>query len=435
MADRLTSLLQKVYRQKVVTPVIVKVKHNFFENARAMLRDLVPVSLLQAQFGSFLPRVGGLVEFPLSKWKEIPTFDMIATVLTPNIIEEVVQWREVETIYPDFLKWALQTVPPDGMFEDKKGIPFSSTFWTKKLVGANKANEQGFKGEGITVAVIDTGARVSHQQLRRVKMLTAMPEKGGSGADSNGHGSHCVSTVGGAYAIDRKYNIPCEGMAPDCNLVSIQALGFIIGIGFSSDIIQAMEMCIKLDAGVVSMSLGSEDPPPDLENPEAEVINKLTEDGRIIVVAAGNSGPSSGTIGSPGSCANALTVGAWDEIEGSLAEFSSRGPVHGLVKPDVVAPGVRIDSALVGYLDGMVDKTQIKFGAISGTSMACPHVSGLVALMKEKAKKEAGIVLTVSHVKDMMEKYGEEKTNYTGYGLITWDLFERYFEEELKARV
>jgi subtilisin family serine protease len=353
---------------------------------------------------------------------------MVATVLTPNLIEEVAQWREVQRIYPDFIKWAFQVVPPEGIFKDYREKPFTSTYWTKRMLGLDRANRQGFTGRGVTAVVIDTGARVLHEQLRRVKALTAMPEKGGSGQDSNGHGTWCVATVGGAYAIDRRYRVPVEGMAPDCALTSIQALGFIIGMGCTSDILQAMEMSMGLGAKVISMSLGSDEAPKDEDNPEAKAINELVSRGIIPCVAAGNSGPEPSTVGSPGSCLNSLTVGSISPFTGEVSEFSSRGPTagDGYVKPDMVAPGERINSALIGFLDDMVDPTQPHFGAISGTSMATPHAAGLVTCMAQLYRERIGRELTVEEIKTMMESLGHPKTNDDGWGLLSWDVVESW---------
>jgi len=422
---RLTPELLRTYRRRVASPVIIEAKAGVFDRVESQLREIVPISLLEARFHTLLPRVMGLIEFPISKWKEIKTFNMIATVLTPNLIEEVAQWREVQKIYPDYMKWAL-LVPQEGTFKDYRGKTFTSSYWTKRMLGLDRANKQGFTGRGVNTVVIDTGARVVHEQLRRVRALTAMPEKGGSGEDSNGHGSWCVATVGGTYEIDRRYNAQVEGMAPECNLISIQALGFIIGMGCTSDILQAMEMCIGLDAKVVSMSLGADDAPKDEDNPEAKAINELVKRGIIPCVAAGNSGPGDSTVGSPGSCLNSLTVGSISPFTGEVNDFSSRGPTSGdgYVKPDVVAPGERIDSALVGFLDSEVDPTQPKFGPLSGTSMATPHIAGLVTCMAQLYRERVGKELTVEEIKTMMASLGHEKSNDDGWGLLSWSIVE-----------
>ena len=427
MSDRIVRNLLRTYRSKVVSPIIVQARVDVFNKVRAALRELVPVNRLGARFHTFLPRINRLIEFPFAKWKEIKVFNMIGTVLTPNLIEEVAQWREVERIYPDYIKFAL-SVPPAGIFKDQRGKIFTSTYWTKRALGLDVANKKGFTGKGVNAVVIDTGSRTVHPQLRRVRALTAMPEKGGSGEDSNGHGSWCTACVGGSYAMDRRYNVPVEGMAPGSRLISIQALGFIIGTGTTSDVLEAMSMALGVDAKVVSMSLGSTEAPKDEDNPETVAINKLVENGVIPVVAAGNSGPEPETIGSPGSCLNSLTVGSISPFTGEVSDFSSRGPTSGdgLIKPDVTAPGERINSALVGFLDDMVDPTQRRYGPISGTSMATPHDAGLLTCEAQLYREKVGKELTVEEIKTMMAELGHAKNNDSGYGLIDWKMVETW---------
>lgn len=423
---------------RILNPVIVESQPNAFADVEAILRDMVPEKGLMPSFTG-LPRVTRLAEFAFSSFKSIELFNMVGTVLTRDMVEEVAQMREVKKIYPDMIKWALQfpTVPTEGVFQNVKGAPFTSTWWTKKAIGADIANEQGFTGKDVTAVVIDSGARISHPQLRGVQALTAAREKGMSGADSNGHGSWCTACVGGSFATDRAQGAPVEGMAPDSKLISIQALGFVVGIGSSSDIIKAMEMTIELGADVVSMSLGSNDAPPDADNPEAVAIKKMIDADIIPVIAGGNAGPTSETIGSPGSVAEALTVGAHDPVSGELADFSSRGPTggDGLIKPDVIATGVMIDSALVGLLDTMVDPQARQFGAISGTSMATPHVAGLLTNARQFFREELDMILTTDMVKEAMrlnaEAKGIIKDNQIGWGPITWDILTR-FAESLK---
>jgi len=437
--EKLTSSLLSTYRAKTVTPVIVEAVPGSYEDVRASLTKIVPIGLLETQFHTFLPRIMGLVEIPVTKFKEIPTFNMVAAALLPDLIEDIAQLKSVKMIYPDRFIWANSVVPPNGIYTDRKGIPFTSTHWTKRLLGLDIANNKGFSGNGITTAVLDTGVRITHAMLRRVRPLTAAPEKGMSGEDSDGHGSWCNACVGGAQATDPRYNVPVEGMAPQCNLISIQCLGFIIGMGSDSDIIKAMEMSIKQGAKVVSMSLGGDTAPKDSENPETKAINNMASREMIPCIAAGNSGPKPSTVGTPGSCLNSLTVGAWNEISGIIAPFSSRGPTSGdgYVKPDVVAPGWQIDSALVGYLDAMVDPQQLKFGSISGTSMATPHVSGLVTCMAQLYREKVGRELTVDEVKRMMAAMGPnpQKDNNIGWGMISWPLVEQWVSSQYGIKV
>ena len=131
-------------------------------------------------------------------------------------------------------------------------------------------------------------------------------------------------------------------------------------------------------------------------DPLCKVVNKAIESGLVVVAAAGNSGPSRGTILSPGTNQNVITVGAVDDkrtpniSDDTIASFSSRGPtLEGLQKPDLVAPGVSINSLSNTKSDSYVP--------LSGTSMATPLVSGSIALLLNKYTN-----LTPFEVKSML---------------------------------
>jgi hypothetical protein len=251
------------------------------------------------------------------------------------------------------------------------------------------------------------------------------------------HNCWVLACIGGKPFTDPYYNVPTEGFAPNCRLISIKALGYVLGMGSESGVIQAMELARKLGAEIINMSLGSEDVPysPE-EDPEIEVVKKLTEDGIIVVCASGNSGPNPSTINSPGAAEQALTVGALNQFNNTICDFSSRGPVWGLTKPDVCAPGYYIDAPTIGLLDVLEDRKPQRSSWLSGTSMATPHVTGLITLMAQALKKN-GLKLKTEMVKDMMSKYGQvtTKDNSYGWGVPTWEIFEKYCSEVLGIKV
>ncbi|MFI6418145.1 S8 family serine peptidase [Streptomyces sp. NPDC050842] len=243
-------------------------------------------------------------------------------------------------------------------------------------IGTPKAWEAGLTGKGVKVAVLDTGADLAHPDLGgRVAESKSFIE-GQEVADRNGHGTHVASTVGGSGAgSDGKE----KGVAPDATL----AVGKVLsdeGSGTESQIIAGMEWAAKdIDAKIVSMSLGSREP-SDGTDPMAQAVNTLTaETGALFVIAAGNSG-APGSIGSPGAADSALTVGAVDSAD-EAAYFTSQGPRHGdqALKPDLSAPGVGILAARSQLVTGSGLYT-----AMSGTSMATPHIAGVAALLAEK---------------------------------------------------
>ena len=106
---------------KMLNPVIVEAHANKFADVRAILREMVPKNELLPKFVG-LPRISGLAEFAFNSFTQIEGFNMIGTVLTRDLLEEVAQMREVRKIYPDMIKWALgfPTVPEQGIFADSR---------------------------------------------------------------------------------------------------------------------------------------------------------------------------------------------------------------------------------------------------------------------------------------------------------------------------
>ncbi|MFI0423616.1 S8 family peptidase [Spongiactinospora sp. 9N601] len=247
-------------------------------------------------------------------------------------------------------------------------------------VGAPEAWKSGYTGKGVTVAVLDTGYDPAHPDLQGV--VTHSKSFSSLEPDINdhaGHGTHVASTIAGTGAASGgKY----RGVAPDAKL----AVGKVLSRygGYDSEIVAGMEWAAnEVKAKVVNMSLGGTD--DRRLDPVEEAVNVLSEQtGTLFVAAAGNSGSGEGTVESPGSADAALTVGAVDKQD-RLAEFSSRGPRvgDGAIKPEITAPGVDITAAVPSTPEG-------SYGAISGTSMATPHVAGAAAILAQRRPEWRG---------------------------------------------
>lgn len=236
--------------------------------------------------------------------------------------------------------------------------------------GAPEAWELGFDGTGTKVAVLDTGFDANHPDLKD-QVLISKDFTGEGIADSQGHGTHVASTISGSGAADSSK----VGMAPKAELLIGKVLGH--NGGQFSGIISGMEWAVEQGADVVNMSLGSSEP-TDCTDPMALATAQLTEQSHtLFVVAAGNAGARE-TISSPGCVEGVLTVAAVDE-RGEPASFTSRGSTLGAhtVKPDLAAPGVNIVGAQNGSPNGE------NYVAMSGTSMASPHVAGAAALLRQ----------------------------------------------------
>jgi len=248
-------------------------------------------------------------------------------------------------------------------------------------IGAPTVWQTGARGEGVKVAILDTGVDQTHPDLAGRVTETANFSDSTSTNDPYGHGTHVASIVGGSGAASDGRR---KGVAPKADLLVGKVLGDD-GSGSESQIIDGMEWAVAQGARVVSMSLGS-DQPSDGSDAMSQAVDELSRTTpALFVVAAGNSGrDGASTIGSPGAAASALTVGAVDRDD-SLADFSSRGPRagDGSVKPDVTAPGVGIVAARAAGTTGgdVVDQYYV---AYSGTSMATPHVAGAAALVAQR---------------------------------------------------
>ncbi|MET8360288.1 S8 family peptidase [Micromonospora sp. NPDC005171] len=244
-------------------------------------------------------------------------------------------------------------------------------------IAAPDAWKAGYTGKGVRVAVLDTGADFTHPDLvGRVADRADFTADGGDAVDHNGHGTHVASTIAGTGAAAHGQR---RGVAPDAKLV----IGKVLddhGYGDDSGIIAAMEWAATR-ADVINMSLGGSDP-DDGNDPMSLAVDGLSKStGALFVIAAGNSG---GAISSPGSAASALTVGAVDRND-KLADFSSRGPLvtSHVAKPELVAPGVDIVAARAAGTN-LQDPIDRYYEAISGTSMASPHVAGAAALLAQR---------------------------------------------------
>ncbi len=240
-------------------------------------------------------------------------------------------------------------------------------------IGAPAAWEAGYTGEGVKVAVLDGGVDGAHPDLAGREVAEQNFTEDPDATDVDGHGTHVAATIASAGA---KY----KGVAPDARILDGKVC---VRYGCAESwILGGMQWAVDQGADVVNLSLGGSDQPGI--DPLEEAVNTLSaQSGTLFVIAAGNSGRP-GTVGSPGSADAALTVGAV-ERDDSIAYFSSRGPRvgDGAVKPDITAPGVDVVAAkaATGTIGTPVGEHHV---ALSGTSMATPHVAGAAALIAQQ---------------------------------------------------
>ena len=253
-------------------------------------------------------------------------------------------------------------------------------------VGAPAVWALGYRGEGVEIAVLDTGVDAAHPDLDDLDDLATTSDPkvvlvvdfttDATATDLNGHGTHVASIAAGTGAGSGGSNI---GVAPQAKVWSVKVLGGD-GSGLTSWVLAGLEYAslgpdgvskTGDEADVINMSL-ADAVLSDGTDPMSVAVDAVVDQGLVVVVAAGNFGPSGVTVSIPGVARKAVTVGASDDSD-VIASFSSRGPTVDLrLKPDLVAPGVGIEAA---------DFANTGTKSLSGTSMAAPHVAGLAALL------------------------------------------------------
>jgi serine protease AprX len=269
-------------------------------------------------------------------------------------------------------------------------------------------NVPGVNGQGVVVAVVDSGIDATHPALAKkvvaaVSFVTGDP----STDDSYGHGTHVAGIIAGLGApASRVTPLYQGGIAPGAQVVNVRVLGDDVS-GLTSDVIDGIDWVVKNRAKynirVMNLSLGHPVTEPSATDPLCEAVARAVNAGIVVVAAAGNAGvaadgsPVLGGVMSPGNSPLALTVGATNtqgtvkRSDDTVATYSSRGPTKYdfAVKPDLAAPGNKIVSleSTSSYLSthyAYLHKAGVganSYMQLSGTSMAAPMVSGASALL------------------------------------------------------
>lgn len=249
---------------------------------------------------------------------------------------------------------------------------------------------KGEQGEGVVIAILDTGIDLNHPCLK--DQIVGGKNFTGSGSpddfsDGNGHGTHVAGII--AAKEDDKGVV---GVAPKAKLLICKVLGSD-GSGSYSSIISGLEYACKWEGPngervrVINMSLGGPENDPELE----KAILAAVARGIVVVVASGNEGDNNEATyeyGYPALYNECVTVAACDENR-QLASFSNNS-----LEVDIIAAGVKVLSTY----------PPSQFAKLSGTSMATPHITGTIALLIKIGEKEFKRTLTESEIYALLAK-------------------------------
>jgi len=308
------------------------------------------------------------------------SFDLVPAVaaeLPPEAMKKLRGRPEIESIEEDVVLYAIGQTKP----------------WGVDRIDADLAWPTGNTGKGIKVAILDTGIDYDHPDLKLAGGVNyAGTSRDGYTSpsywnDNYGHGTHVAGIVAA-----RNNTIGVIGVAPDVSLWAVKVLGDN-GSGYTSDIIQGLDWCVAHGIQIASMSFGGGG-----TSTLKYACDRAYSRGVLLVAAAGNSG---GAVGYPAAYSSVMAVSATDS-RNAVPAWSSYGP-----QIDLAAPAVSILST---YKNGT-------YAMMSGTSMACPHVTGAAALAWASGLTSNWAVR--SRLLSTAEDLGTKGFDYKyGYGLV-----------------
>ncbi|GAH56598.1 unnamed protein product, partial [marine sediment metagenome] len=267
-----------------------------------------------------------------------------------------------------------------------------------KAAGVYDQRNLGYEGD-IAVGISDTGTTTSRQISARSIPTTCTRWYLPAYLDESGHMQWIESFIGGGR-VDLGNGVIIDGGLPKVKLYGARCLFTPVGAGSNMDVLEGARILFEdYDVKIGNFSLGSEDYEDCVNDPTAIALNGYAAQGKIPVVAAGNSGPAARTIGHPGCVQNVITVGAWSYTDDAPSFFSSRGPTRmGREKPDICAygggreledskPKEGILSSSCGFIDAS-DLIPNRLAAIAGSSMSTPLKVIIIAQWCEEYKKK-----------------------------------------------
>ncbi|WP_147802778.1 S8 family peptidase [Alkalicoccus halolimnae] len=299
----------------------------------------------------------------------------------------------------------IEADPPVFLSETDELEDYQFPVWGFNKIQLQHANRAGLTGKGVKVAVIDTGISTSHEDLN-VKEGYNFLNYSSNYEDDHGHGSHVAGILAGSAPLQSD---GMRGVAPGVDLYAAKVMDDQ-GSGRHSTIIEAIEWSIEKNVDIINLSIGGQRASEGLTKALAEA----HAEGITMVGAAGNRGEETGitNIDYPARDKNVIGTAATN-FKDERAPFSTAG--SGV---EIAAPGVSIYSASTGR----------GYEVNSGTSMAAPMVSGMLAIMKESDPELSSREMRLQLREWTAPSQVSTPNNNIGYGRIE---FPRYLSETL----
>ena len=292
-------------------------------------------------------------------------------------------------------------------------------------VWAGGSGFSGVTGEGVIVAVIDTGVDLDHPEfIGRITDGYDFVDDDTIADDGDGHGTHVAGTIAGSH----NDGVGISGVAPDAQIMPIRVLDDN-GSGYTSDIIEGIIWSTDNGADVINMSLGG----GGYSQAMADAIEYASNNGTVVVMAAGNSRGSSPDYPAAHAIDHGIAVGAVDQNR-NMASFSNLA--GNTILDYVTAPGQYIYSSVPNG----------NYDFLSGTSMATPHVAGVAALLKSYDNS-----LSASTIEDLLTgtasnapstidttellESSNSASSFSSNTVITSETLHQFSEDQLSTRL
>lgn len=327
------------------------------------------------------------------EFQTVPAMSVIATEEDLKKLESNSNIAYIEENKP----FSLTETGPVKVLQSAQIASTVENQWNIKATNVEGSWNEGYTGDGVKVAVLDTGIS-SHPELNIAGGVSTV-DYTDSWQDDNGHGTHVAGIIAAKPAIASVNGLDITGVSPDVDLYAVKVLDSS-GLGNLQDILQGIDWSLANGIDIINLSLGTSEYSQIFE----QLVQYAYERGTLIVAASGNDGIEN-SVEYPAKFNDAIAVSSVNESL-NISDFSSTGN-----EVDFAAPGEEIISTFTeGY-----------YALESGTSQATPHVTGMLALLKQKNPN-----MTNRELKTLLSRYTKDlgaagQDPLYGYGFIYYN--------------